>query len=345
MSVKILDANFDKNIFNKHAVHPLQSWQWGETRITMGSKVIRLGEYDGEQLVQTFQFTIHDIPKTPFKVGYLPRSAWPSKNVFTFMQQYAKDNKIVFYKIEPNIYTHHRPDEQGNFKPDAELAVETYNLPINKSPHPLFPKWSQRLDLRPSEEELLKNMKPKTRYNIRVSEKKGVIVKEESNEQGYEVFAKLFFETCKRQKYLNHNEYYHKTVWNHLKDGIAHILIAYYQDIPLASYELFYFNNVLYYPYGGSSIEHKNVMAPNSIMWEAIRLGKKLGAEDFEMWGSLPPNYDKDDKWAGFTRFKEGYGAVFTEMIGSYDFVINPFIYKLYGIAHILRKKLLAMRN
>jgi lipid II:glycine glycyltransferase (peptidoglycan interpeptide bridge formation enzyme) len=80
-------------------------------------------------------------------------------------------------------------------------------------------------------------------------------------------------------------------------------------------------------------------------MWESIRLGKKLGAEKFDMWGSLPPNYDTTNAWAGFTRFKEGYGTKFTEFIGSYDLVINKNIYHLYNIANKFRDVYLKLRR
>jgi lipid II:glycine glycyltransferase (peptidoglycan interpeptide bridge formation enzyme) len=56
------------------------------------------------------------------------------------------------------------------------------------------------------------------------------------------------------------------------------------------------------------------------------------------MWGSLPPDYNQNHPWAGFTRFKSGYGTKFVEMIGSYDLVINPFLYKIYSFIYILRQ-------
>ena len=75
-------------------------------------------------------------------------------------------------------------------------------------------------------------------------------------------------------KYFGHTKEYHEMVSNSLKDGIAHILIAFYNDVPLAAYELFKFKDIFYYPYGGTSELHRNLMAANLLMWEAIRLGK-----------------------------------------------------------------------
>ena len=86
-------------------------------------------------------------------------------------------------------------------------------------------------------------------------------------------------------------------------------------------------------------------MASNLLMWEAIKLGKKLGAKKFDMWGSLGPNYDTDDPWSGFTRFKEGYGTKFVEFTGSYDLVINKNLYKLYNLADKFRGQYLKLRR
>ena len=214
-----------------------------------------------------------------------------------------------------------------------------------KSPHPLFPSWTQILDLTKSEEELLKSFHSKTRYNIRLAEKKGVVIKEMSNKEGFEIFSKLYFDTCKRQKYFGHSPKYHKIIWESLKKDIAHILIAFYNNVPLASYELFYFKKTFYYPYGGTSIEYRNLMASNLLMWEAIKLGKKLGAEKFDMWGSLGPNYDPTDPWSGFTRFKEGYSTKFTEFIGSYDLITNKKLYHLYNLIYTMREQYLKLRS
>jgi lipid II:glycine glycyltransferase (peptidoglycan interpeptide bridge formation enzyme) len=130
-------------------------------------------------------------------------------------------------------------------------------------------------------------------------------------------------------------------MWNALKGTQAKILIAFLGETPLAAYELLYFKKYFYYLYGGSSLLHKNVMAPNLLMWEAIKMGKRLGAETFDMWGSLPPDYSDSHPWAGFTRFKEGYGTKFIHLSASYDLVINPVLYKIYNFIYKIREKLL----
>lgn len=324
--IKILDKNFDSGSFDDLAQHPLQSWKWGEAKNAMGNEVIRLGEFEKDKMINVFQMTLHPIPYTKLKLGYIPRSVMPKSLVLKFLYDWGRDNKIVFVKFEPYV------EKPVNI--DAGLTL---------SNHPLFTPWTQILDLKKTEDELLAAMHQKTRYNIKLAIKKGVVVKHEYDDAGYETFSKLYFETTRRQKYYGHDASYHKTVWTKLKKGIAHIMTAYYGDIPLAAYELFYFKKRFYYVYGGTSSQHRNLMASNLLMWEAIKMGKSLGAESFDMWGSLPPDYDQSDPWAGFTRFKEGYGTRFAEMVGSYDLVIRPNYYHAYNLAYKMRETLLKL--
>ena len=109
----------------------------------------------------------------------------------------------------------------------------------------------------------------------------------------------------------------------------SHLLLANYKKKTLVAWILFTFKDTLYYPYGASSSEHREVMASNLLMWEAIKFGKRLGLKNFDMWGSLGPNPNPKDPWFGFHRFKEGYGPRLVEFVGSYDLVINPTNYQL----------------
>lgn len=338
MIIKTVDNNFSSEKFNQLALHPLQSWEWGEARKKMGIEVLRLGEYKEDRLTNVFQLTFHKIPLTNLKIGYLPRSVYPSEELLEFLFDYAKRNHTIFIKFEPYV-------ENSKFEIKNLKLIKNYKFIILNSSHPLFPEWTMTLDLNKSEEELLKEMKSKTRYNIRLAEKKGVTIKEMSNDKGFEIFSQLYFDTCKRQRYFGHTKKYHQIIWETLKNSQAHILVAFFKDTPLAAYELFYFNKKFYYPYGGTALEYRNLMGSNLLMWETIRLGKKLGADTFDMWGSLGPNYDPNDPWAGFTRFKEGYNAKFTQMLNSHDLVINSFQYKIYTLADSIRNLYLKIRK
>jgi lipid II:glycine glycyltransferase (peptidoglycan interpeptide bridge formation enzyme) len=328
MSYKILDNTVSKELINKVINHPLQSYEWGEARKAMGIEIIRIGEMLNNVLINCFTMSLHKIPHTNYLVGYIPRSIIPSEDLLKFIKELKSKINLIFVKFEPN----------------ADYG-EAISKKLVSSPHPLFPDWTQILPLNHNTEELLKKMKSKTRYNIKIAIKNGVTVAEETDNEGYTSFEKLYFDTVNRQTYHGHNREYHRIVFTKMREGaIAHILVARYKNEPLAAYELFLFKDKLYYPYGGSSANHKNTMASNLLMFEAIKFGIKNGATEFDMWGSAPPNFSKKTSWSGFTRFKEGYGTQYKRFIGSYDLILNSKMYLLYSFFYFIRDLLLRLR-
>lgn len=306
-----------KNQYNKVATHVIQSWEWGEFRKRLGLPVLRYGIYTNNKLTKAFQLTLHKIPFTNQFVGYLPKGPAPDKEMAEALTTIGKAHRCAFIKVEPNILASAQPKVDPSFKP---------------SPKPLFTKYNFILDLTPPEEKLLSDMHPKTRYNIKIAQKKGVVVKEQSDDKGFDIYLKLYFDTTKRQGYFGHNQNYHRKVWETFKKtGNVRLLIGYYNNKPLSCWMLMDFNKILYYPYGGSSVEHKDVMANNLVAWEAIKLGKKLGCKAFDLWGAIhSPNPNPSHPFYGFYRFKKGYGSKLVEYIGTFDIVFNLPLYLLF---------------
>ncbi len=341
-----------KSEYNKLVSHVIQSWEWGEFRKSLGIPLLRYGIYRKGKLSSAFQLTLHKIPFTNQYVGYLPKGPKPDKELAEALKKIGREHHCAFIKVEPDIIVNTHPvipREQNDRKnlnsikiatspalPDPRNDGTSISKDFILSPKPLFTKYNFLVDLTKSEEELLKSMHPKTRYNIRVAQKHGVKVEQNSDDGAFEIYLKLYFETTKRQGYHGHNKEYHRKVWKTLKAaGMARLLIAYYQlpatnYQPLTAWMLLNFKDTLYYPYGGSSKTHPEVMANNLVAWKAIKLGKELGCKKFDMWGALGPNADPKDPWFGFHKFKQGYGGKLVEYVGTYDLVFNWPVYSLF---------------
>ncbi len=303
----------DQKKYDKLVTHVIQSWEWGEFRKKLGLPLLRYGIYEKDELKNAFQLTLHRIPFFNSYVGYLPKGPLPDKEFAQALQKIGQENNCAFIKVEPNI----RASEASKVSPL-----------FRRSPKPLFTKYNFVVDLTKSEDELLKQMHQKTRYNLRVAEKHGVTVERRTDDEAFEMYLKLYFDTTRRQGYHGHDENYHRKVWQELRDAkIAYLMIAFYQGKPLTAWMLLHFNGVLYYPYGGSSVEHREVMSNNLVAWEAIKFGKELKCKSFDMWGALGPDADPKDPWMGFHRFKQGYGGELVEYLGTYDLVFNPLLY------------------
>ena len=224
-----------------------------------------------------------------------------------------------------------------------------YNRPqfrhLKKSPKVAFYPFNYLVDLTKNEEEILESMHPKTRYNIRVANRYGVEVKEQTDDQGFEIYLKLLFDTTKRQGFYLHSQKYHRDLWKKLKNtGMIHIMLASYQNQILSAFMIFNIKDQLFYPYGASLDINRQVMAPTLLMWEVIRLGQKLKCKSFDMWGCLGPHAKEGENGYGFHRFKQGYGGQLVEYVGTYDLVINPILYKLYNSVDKTRWKILRLK-
>jgi lipid II:glycine glycyltransferase (peptidoglycan interpeptide bridge formation enzyme) len=330
MDLRILSEEF-KQDYDEHITHVIQSWNWGEFRKSLGIPLERYGLFERGKLKRSFQLSFHKIPLLKHNVGYLPKGPYPDEELAEALKKISIEHGCVFIKTEPDIEINSPGKISGQFK---------------KSLKPLFTKYNFVLDLTPSEEDLLKNMHQKTRYNIKVAGKKGVRVEITDSNQALKDYLKLYFETTKRQGYFGHNENYHKKVFETFsKTGQVKFAIAYLGKTPLVAWMLLTFKDTLYYPYGGSSHLHRDAMASNLVAWEAAKYGKKAGLKKFDMWGALGPDADPKDSWYGFHKFKMGYGGRLVEYLGSYDLVTNgPIYYAFNSVDKFTRLKVALLK-
>lgn len=250
----------------------------------------------------------------------------PIESMAKDLVKIGKENKLVFIKLEPNY-----PIKKDNIKcADKNKVVSLLTKYGGVPGKTLFTPTTFWIDLKPSEDELMKSFTSKTRYNIRLAQKHGVKIREDNSEKAFKKYLELTAETVNRQGFYTHSRRYHRLMWESLrKAGIAHLLTATYKSEIITTWILFGWRDFLYYPYGASTERYKNVMANNLMMWEAIKFGKRLGLKTFDLWGR--------EEGKGFTKFKEGYNPSVIEFLGTWDLVINKPLYYLYRLAEIVR--------
>lgn len=311
-----------RNTWDSKVKHPLQSYAWGEFRKAMHIDVVRY---------KSWQLTFHHIPHTPWTIGYFPKGPTPTKSMIEKLTKLGKEKNAIFIQLEPNV------------PKNSRLMV--YDSQIKPSHHPLFTKYTFILDLTKSEEDLLKAMHSKTRYNLKIAQKHGVIIKEDDSQEAFDAYLRLTRETTSRQGFYAHNETYHKTMWDILHSaGIAHLFTASHNGEILTAWVIFTFHDTIYYPYGASSRDHREVMAPTLMLWEIAKWAKTKGYKAFDLWGAMGPNPDPNDPWFGFHRFKQGFTPQLVEFVGSYDLIIHPLLYTGYSVADTLRWAFLKLR-
>lgn len=320
MELKLIEEQ-QKDEYNRAVTHIVQSWEWGQFRKNLGTKLLRYGLYEDKKLKVAFHLSFHKIPYTKYFVGYLAKGPIPNRTLKEALLKIGREQNCAFIKVEPDIES-------------SAISRQSVDKEFKKSPKPHFTKYNYIVDLTQPEDKILSNMHQKFRYNIKVAQKHGVWVEKRVDDEAFEIYLKLFFDTCKRQNYFGHDKNYHRQIWNILKTArMARLLIAFYcppnskLSLPLNAWMLVNFHDTLYYPYGGSFAEYKNVMATNLTASEAIKLGKKLDLKYFDLWGAAAPDASKSDPYQGFTRFKSGLGGKLVTYADTYDLIFNPLIF------------------
>ncbi|HAU39593.1 MAG: pentaglycine interpeptide bridge formation protein [Candidatus Peregrinibacteria bacterium GW2011_GWF2_43_17] len=228
-----------------------------------------------------------------------------SKEVFDILMEgilkIGKKDNCVFVRIEP---------------PSLHGEVKFFDEWGRKAHAHYYPEHSLIVDLAGSEEEILKQMKPKGRYNIKIAEKSGVTVRISDKVSD---FYKIFKETTERDKFSGHELKYYEKMFEALEESVklylaevggkvvAGIIVTYYRR-GLQSQAPFALKNTAIYYFGASANEYRNCMAPYLLQWTAMRDAKKAGMKFYDLFG-IAPEGDTNHPWAGITDFKMKFGG------------------------------------
>ncbi|MFZ5982472.1 MAG: lipid II:glycine glycyltransferase FemX [Patescibacteria group bacterium] len=210
-----------------------------------------------------------------------------------------------------------------------KLIRKNTDLKIVKAPHDMQPREVFLIDIAKNEEDILSDMKPKTRYNIRLAEKKGVDIRK--GREYLDDFLRLTKAMARRQGITPHPDEYYRKMLEAIPEDILKLYVAKYQDKTIAADLVVFFEKTATYLHGASDDNFRNVMAPHLLKWREILEAKELGCEKFD-FGGISRSGPTATKWAGITKFKLGFSTKSnpTEFLGSWDIIANPLKYWLY---------------
>lgn len=270
--------------------------------------------------------------------------------VLNDLQAFAKTQKAIFLKIDPDVELGRGVPHSGEDALDNSgqaVAEELRRRSWRYSSAQIQFRNTVLIHLQNSEEEMLMRMKPKTRYNIRLAEKKGVSLRVGKVSDLANLY-KMYAETSVRDGFVIRDEEYYLTVWKIFMQSQAGAqpfaipLIAEVNGEALAAIFLFIFGKRAYYVYGMSRNMHREKMPTYLLQWEAFKTAKAHGCEVYDLWGA-PEIFDESDSMWGVYRFKEGLGGEVARTLGAYDFAPNKILYTLYS--EVMPKILNFMRS
>lgn len=222
--------------------------------------------------------------------------------------------------------------ESDEETPSADPLPPPLPRPLRKPPADVQPPDTVIVPLA-DDEILLSRMHKKTRYNIRLSEKKGVTVEKAGVEALAEWYA-LYRETAERDKISIHSEQYYRDLFGHAPR--LSLWLARFEGRLLAGNIVLVQGTQSVYLYGASSNEHRNLMAPYALQWAALRDCRDQGALEYDLFG-IPPTDDPAHPMHGLYRFKNGFGGDRVHRHGAWDTVYRPLAWLLWTKADTLR--------
>jgi lipid II:glycine glycyltransferase (peptidoglycan interpeptide bridge formation enzyme) len=218
----------------------------------------------------------------------------------------------------------------------ASLLISTGLIKSFEEVQPEYRVW---VSLEDSEEKILAQMKPKGRYNIKIAERHQLKVEYSTEPKAVEQFFKLYQHTAKRTDFSGRGLTYFQELVELLKreDAGEIILIKHKEEVLSAGIFLCY-KDVCSYLYGGSGGD-RSLMAPYLMHWKAMKRGKDKGCKMYDLLAIAPLDAPDDHPYAGLTRFKTQFGGEQVRLLGSWDFVGQPFWYTIYRLIEKRRRK------
>ena len=328
---------WDATLLRTPQPQALQSWDWGAFKEGWGWRAERLVWSDAAgQPCAAAQVLQRRVTGVPFTIAYVPRGPLLDfadgdllRTVLAHLESEARRRLWLFIKIDPDVRLGSGPEPAPPEPPADRVVALLEQRGWRFSSDQIQFRNTVRLDLTADDATLLARMKPKTRYNIRLAERRGVTIRSGSLAD-LATFYALYEVTSRRDGFLIRPFAYYCDVWTRfLAAGRGQLLLADLAGETIAGLFLFVFGPTAWYMYGASGNAHREAMPGHLLQWHAIRHARALGCTDYDMWGA-PDHFSPEDRLWGVYRFKRGFGGQYVQNLGAYDYVYNPLLYQLY---------------
>ncbi len=308
--------------------HLLQSHAWGEMKRNAGWRPLRLALVRGGgggggagEVAGAGQFLLRPTWPVPGYLMYCPKGPWlewddegAARAFLRGAAEAAARLGAHTLKIEPEV----REGRGGQKALLEELGFRKFRWDLNG-------KATMVVDLSRPEEDLLAGMKGKTRYNVRLSARKGVRVAEDGSPAAEEAFWRMHKETVERQEFWSRPYSYYRAALRAMREaGRAHLFFAEHEGDRLAAVLVYTFGHKCLYMLGATSREKRNLMPASLLQWEVMRWAKGRGLTHYDMWGiPTPEKRNEDHPLYGVYKFKAGFGGEVEDFVGSLDLPIE----------------------
>jgi lipid II:glycine glycyltransferase (peptidoglycan interpeptide bridge formation enzyme) len=277
-----------------------------------------------------------------YRAGYIP---WgpdlqvPESEQAPLLEQLAAGvapllpDDVTFLRFDlpwQSPYQREGEEEPPNRVRELRMNFGTESRSLRKAPTDVQPTDTLLIDPRRAESELLSDMRAKTRYNIRLARRRGVVV-EEHPHADLAAWYELYRETMERKELTVHEYRYFEALFRAADmgdddHGELKLLLARRGEELLAGMVLALYGDYAVYLYGASSDRRRPLMPAYRLQWRAIQTAAEAGCRAYDMFG-IPGDDSPSHPMHGLLRFKSGFGGRRLTRRGCWDY---PFAEDLY---------------
>ena len=318
--VKIENAQeFDRFVRSHPKGHMMQTSAWGKVKQEWEWCGFISRDENGN-IKGVCATLLRQIPMTPFKMMYAPRGPVCDladketvKELLTAARDYGIKNKAYTLKIDTDTLISN--EEYINLLKDMGFTFMDHNKDFNT----IQARYILRLDVEgKTEEEVMASFHPKTRYNARLAARKGVTV-EIKGIEACEEFPDLMLITGERANFATRPVSYFRRIMEAFGDD-ARIYFAYYDGKVIAGALNVLCGDKVWYVYGASSNEYRNVMPNYLVQWEMIKWAIEEKCRIYDFRGGYP---NEGSTLHGIFKFKYGFTNDYMELMGEADLILN----------------------
>lgn len=303
--------------------HFLQSPEWAKVKTDWQHEMIVIEE-NGE-IKGTMSILLRKVPIFNRYIMYAPRGFVCNehdKETLTKLteeaKKIAKKYKAFIFRLDPDISNN---DEE--FKKITKEIGYKQKKNIKNIDQVIQPKYVFRLDIsNKTEDELLSSFNQKTRYNIRLAIKKGVTIRDGTRED-LKIFYKIMKETGSRDNFFIRPLSYFERIYDCMSPNHVKLIIAEHEGNPIAAVLPILYGNKVWYLYGGSSNEYRNLMPNYLLQFEMMKWGLENNCDIYDFRGVSGFKNENDPQY-GVYRFKKGFNPEFIEFVNELYIVFNP---------------------
>lgn len=318
--------------------HFMQSFKWAKQKSMWDSEAIVCRD-ENQKIKGSALFLFRKVPYLPFTFMYCARGPVCDPDDLATLgeltkgaKESAKRHHAYLMKIDPDI-----PSSNTSFLSAME-SLGYKHLPITQNFEGIQPCYVFRQNVKGlSEEDLMKQFHQKWRYNIRLAQRKGVEIRI-AGKEAVPAFSEIMKETGSRDGFDVRPASYFSDMLDNLGEN-ARLYMAYYEGKPIAGTIAIAYGNKVWYLYGASSNEHRNLMPNYLLQWSMMTWALERKADIYDFRG-VSGNVSEDNPLYGLYRFKQGFGGDFTEFVGEFEYVFKPF----WNVCINIGTKLLAAR-